>query len=80
MKHDIHSKLLAFLQRLKEAKIAYQLAHHRDEAIMVLISVPGERWEVEFLDDGAVDIEIFKSDGKMLKESALNDLFTRFSD
>jgi hypothetical protein len=47
---------------------------------MVSISVPGERWEVEFLDDGSVEVERFVTTGKIQDEDALAELFARFSD
>ena len=28
---------------------------------MVLVAVPGERWEIEFFEDGAIEIERFGS-------------------
>ena len=74
-------KLLAFLVKLDERKINYTLAHHREEAIMVFVAVPGERWEIEFFADEHVEIEIFKSDNKGLEdESALSRLFDVYSD
>jgi hypothetical protein len=54
-------KLLNFLVKLEAHKIHYGLEHNRGEAIMVLIAVPGERWEVEFFDDGHVEVEVFES-------------------
>ncbi len=77
---NLFEELLNFLRRLEGAKIAYTLRHSRDDAIMVRINVPGERWEVEFLQDGDVDVERFVSDGEMGDESALDELFARFSD
>jgi hypothetical protein len=47
--------LLTFLNELRRVKIYYRLSQHRDDAIMVELAVPGERWEVEFLNDGTVD-------------------------
>ena len=52
-------QLLDFLCRLEKSKIVFHLQHNRDESIMVLIAVPGERWEVEFFADGSVEVEIF---------------------
>lgn len=80
MNNTLLKKLLVLLARLKKAKIAYSLAHHRENAIMVLVSVPGERWEIEFLDDGAVEIEKFRSDGGIGSESELEALFQQFTD
>lgn len=68
-------KLLKFLAELKEAKIAYSLRHSRDDAIMVSINVPGYRWEVEFLEEGEIEIEVLTSDGKIFDETKLKELF-----
>jgi hypothetical protein len=69
-------KLLDFLVKLDDRKIHYTLAHHREEAVMVFVAVPGERWEVEFFADGHVEVEVFKSVGNGLEDaSALNRLF-----
>ncbi|USG67069.1 hypothetical protein NDK47_07200 [Brevibacillus ruminantium] len=51
--------LINFLNKLEKSKIFYKLNKVRDEAIMVEIAVPGQRWEVEFMDDGTVEIEKF---------------------
>jgi hypothetical protein len=72
--------LLGFLNRLEKAKINYSLGHNRNETIMVLVAVPGERWEVEFFSDGNVDIEIFKSHGEMKDKSEIERLFEEFSE
>ena len=53
---------------LERGKIHYTLQSCRDEAIMVLVTVPGERWEVEFLADGSVEVERFISDGEIYGE------------
>ena len=72
-------KLLNFLQRLEETKIYYQLNKYR-EAVMVEISVPGEKWEVEFFEDGHLEIEKFISDGNLSGETEIEVLFRNFSD
>ena len=74
-------KLNDFLNELEEGKIFYKLDKVRSEAIMVEVVVPGQRWEVEFMDDGSVEIEKFISDGGvMYDESELKNLFKNFSD
>jgi hypothetical protein len=72
--------LLAFLNELRQGKIYYRLSQHRANAIMVEVAVPGERWEVEFLDDGEVDVEIFKSDGTIHDSAVLSDLVAKHGD
>ena len=73
-------KFLDFLCKLEESKIHYTLEHNRDEAIMVLIAVPGERWEVEFFAEGNVEVEVFKSHEGIQDESELERLFKEFTD
>ena len=80
MIHDNFAKLLAFLNRLEEAKIFFALKRNRYDAVSVEIRVPGEYWEVDFLNDGSVDVERFKSDGEVDEESVLEELFAEFSD
>jgi len=72
-------KLIEFLNALEESGIYYKLNKVRD-AIMVEIAVPGERWEVEFMNDDTVEVEIFKSIGEIEDESVLNRLFTDYAD
>ena len=70
-------KLLNFLNNLEKRKIYYRLEYNREGFIMVLVAIPGERWEVEFSDDGKIEIEIFKnSSGVLCDESLLDKLLT----
>ena len=47
---------------------------------MVIIVVPGERWEVEFFEDRDVAVEVFVKSGDMAGSEKLTDLFARYSD
>lgn len=67
---NIYERLLEFLVQLEAKRIHYTLEHNRDEAVMVLIAAPGERWEVEFFADGHVETEAFRSDGVKGDEEA----------
>ena len=73
------ANLLSFLNELRDAKIDYRLSHQRDDALMVEIAVPGERWEVEFMEDGSVEVEVFLSDGTIRDASALAELVAKHS-
>jgi hypothetical protein len=73
-------RLLGFLSELRRGKIYYRLSQHRDNAIMVEVTVPGERWEVEFLDDGSVEAERFTSDGTIQDAAALDEILRKNSD
>lgn len=72
--------LTSFLNRLREAKIYYGLEHDSDEGVMVLVTVPGQRWEVEFFWDGRIEVERFISTGEIEHAKALDELFEKFSD
>ncbi|MEH2172377.1 hypothetical protein [Nostoc sp.] len=71
-------KLVTFLNQLEQEKISYTLAHHRDETIMVNVAVAGERWEVEFFEDGSVEVERFVSNGEINGEEVFSELFTMY--
>jgi hypothetical protein len=75
-------RLLSFLCSLENNRIHYTLQHNRGEAIMVLIAVPGQRWEVEFFADGHVEIERFVSteDGVVSDASLLEVLLRDYGD
>lgn len=73
-------KLNEFLNLLEEKYIFYKLIKVREEAIMVEVAVPGERWEIEYLDDETVEIEKFISDGKLYDKAELDTLIRDFSD
>ncbi len=66
--------LLAFIKRLTAAGLDYRLSNARSDAVMVEVAVPGERWEVEFFEDGHVESERFVSDGTILDAGAIERL------
>ncbi|MGR8948549.1 MAG: hypothetical protein ACU84Q_10905 [Gammaproteobacteria bacterium] len=70
-------KLTEFLDRLDEADIHYTLSSLRESAVLVSAVVDDERWEIEFMADGDVEVEIFTSDGEIHDETILTDLFER---
>ncbi|GKU82966.1 hypothetical protein [Niallia sp. NCCP-28] len=72
--------LIHFLNKLEKKKIFYKLNKVRNEAIMVEIAVPGQRWEIEFIEDGTVEIEKFISDGDFYDVKEIENLFSNFSD
>ena len=73
-------ELNSFLNKLEEKKIYYRLNKVRSESIMVEVVVPGQRWEIEFMDDGDIEIEKFISDGSCYDKEELEILFKDFSD
>ena len=74
-------KLIAFLNDLEAHNLFYRLSKHSEHAIMVEIAVPGERWEVEFWQDGRVITERFRRNGVMLdNEADLRALIAEYTD
>lgn len=72
------AKLTQFLQQLDAEQIYHSLSHHREESVMVNVAVPGQRWEVEFFVDGAVEVERFASAGEITGEETLKELFEKY--
>jgi len=68
------------IARLNAVRIHHSITSIRDDAIMIDAAVPGERWEIEVFEDGHVEIERYRSDGEIVDEAALVELFARFSD
>ncbi|MEK6407619.1 MAG: hypothetical protein AABN34_11705 [Acidobacteriota bacterium] len=79
MSTNVFDKLIAFLIDLEQRGINYTVAHNRDEGIMVIAAAPGERWEIEFIDDGSVEVERFISDGQICGEEVLAELIARYA-
>ncbi len=68
------------IARLNAAGIHHTITSIRDGALLIDAAVPGERWEIEVFDDGHLEIERYRSNGEIADETALTDLFARFSD
>lgn len=69
------SELTNLLDRLDAAEIQYTLASVSEGAIEVGIDVPGEHWKVEFMDDGDIEVAIYKGDGQVFDFGIVEDLF-----
>ena len=80
MNTGVFNNLVAFLDKLEHQRISYTLAHNREDALMVFVAVPGERWEIEFRSDGTVEIEKFLSPGEIYDQESLRELFARYAD
>lgn len=68
----------AFCESLSRHRIRYHLDIIRDGSIMVSLAVPGERWEIEFLIDGSVELERFASTGVAECVDPLGKVLTRY--
>ena len=67
----IFGRLLDLLNRLDAAHVYYKLDHTRPDAVMIDISLPGWRWEIEFLADESVDVERYCSVAGVENDPAL---------
>ena len=70
---------IEFLDKLEKNKIYYRLNKIRD-SVLIEIVVPGQRWEVEFMADGTIEIEKYLSDKTIYSATELEVLFRDFSD
>jgi hypothetical protein len=68
-------QLQTFLTKLEETGTHFSLLSGREGGVMVIVTLPGERWEVEFFHDRDPEIEIFRSDGKMFGSEKFADLW-----
>lgn len=66
------------LIQLESAKIYYKLNKVKEEEIMVEVAVPGQRWEIEFMEDGAVEVEKLVSDGDYYDSQEIETLLKDF--
>ena len=56
-----YDRLLDLMSGLKAAHIHFNISNVREEAIMLHVAVPGERWEIELLRSGKMEIENSKA-------------------
>jgi hypothetical protein len=76
---DNLGNLINFLNKLENNKIFFHLSKIRD-SILVEVSVPGQRWEIEYFADGTIVVEKFISNGEIFNAEELEKLFDQFSD
>lgn len=70
--------LLDFAAELEKRNIWYQMMVIRPTAVMFELHVPGERIEIEFMDDGEIEVERFRSNGEIVVYGATSDLMPLF--
>ena len=71
--------LIDFLDSLEKNGIYYKLGKIRDSALVEAV-VPGQRWEIEFMSSGDVEIEKFLSDGTIYDSRGVETLLKEFGD
>lgn len=77
MKVTAQNKLLEVLNKLRDAGVHTALRQDREGAVSIDVAVPGQRWEVDVLADGSVELEVFNSDGTIHDEAKLDELVSQ---
>ena len=49
--------------RLQQADVSFTSAAYRDDAMSLLVNEPGHYYEIDVLEDGSVDVEVYASKG-----------------
>jgi hypothetical protein len=79
---DVYRELLQLLNRMDTVKMPYVLRHARPDAITVEVFLPGEHWEIEFVDYGdevQVEVEVFRGGGVTGDEKTVEELFAKWA-
>ncbi len=53
----------ALRERLSAADLTFAPAAYRDDAMSLVVNEPGEYWEIDVLEDGTIDVEVYASQG-----------------
>lgn len=69
-----------FCRELDRRNVTYELQIVRDEALMLSVALPGERWEIEFFEDGKIELERFVSQGVVEAPGVLTELLAWFDE
>jgi len=67
MNHPLYD----LLRRLKEDKLYFTMSRHRDDTILITVTLVGERIEIDVFDDGHMEVSRFKGDEDVLGDSDL---------
>lgn len=74
------SRASELCQELRLRHASFEVMITRDDAIMVSFAIPGERWEIEFYDNGTIELERFVSQGVTNAPDVLEDLLAWFDE
>ena len=66
------------LDRLRAAKIHDRVRDDREGAVSIDVVIPDQRWEIDMLADGTVEIEVFTRNGMIHDAGKLQELFSQF--
>ena len=74
------SKLTKFLDRLDKESIHYTLTSITEGAVTVGVGAPDQHWQIEFCEDGDIEVQVFESDGETRDFSSVKQLFEAHED
>jgi hypothetical protein len=77
---ELLRRVYALSQRLHDSGIHNEIRAFREDGLTVLAHVPGEYWEIDLLEDGTTNVEVFRSTGEMEDESAIERLISEFGE
>jgi hypothetical protein len=80
VKAGAFAKLMEIIRALEEAQISFTVTRYRYDAISIRAVVPGERWEIDVLEDGDVDFERFVSSGHIAGEDEMKQSIAQFTE
>jgi hypothetical protein len=70
----------ALCKKLENAGIWNEIRAFREDGLTVLARVPGEYWEIDLLEDGTTDVEVFRTAGDLEDESSIERLISEFGE
>lgn len=71
MSSDPLRSVFSLMGLLRRFHLHFELRSHTEDCVLVVVSVPGERWEVEFFADGRRTFERFYSEGATAGDSSM---------
>lgn len=71
---------MRIVRALEAAQIHYVVTQTRSDGVSVHATLPGERWEIDILEDGDIDFERFVSNGTIAGESELKTAIVQFAE
>ena len=80
MKAAPFAKLMEIIRALEAAQIHFTVAYHRYDGVSINATVPGERWEIDVLEEGDVDFERFVTSGGVKGETEMKQFITKFAE
>jgi hypothetical protein len=70
----------ALSKKLEDVSIWNEIRVFRKDGITILARVPGGCWEIDLLEDGTTNVEVFRATGDMEDESFIERLISEFGE